>query len=163
MRLITRTVAFIFSTLIISSSAISIPDHINHLELRASNFSSKNTPETRATWGEYSIDDDYYETWPETGVTREYWLSAEQIMLNPDGYEKEVQVFNGSLPGPTIEADWGDDIVVHIINNLPDNGTSIHWHGIRMLNNTQNDGTPGVTQCPIAPGDTMTYRFKATQ
>lgn len=29
------------------------------------------------------------------------------------------------------------------------------------MNNAQFDGVPGVTQCPIAPGDTFTYRFHA--
>ena len=32
-----------------------------------------------------------------------------------------------------------------------------------MLNNVQNDGVNGVTQCPIAPGDTYTYEFHASQ
>lgn len=82
----------------------------------------ENSANNRTCWGQYDINTDYYEVWPTTGVIREYWLNAEQITLSPDGYETTVQVFNGSLPGPTIEADWGDDIVVHITNNLPDNG-----------------------------------------
>jgi FtsP/CotA-like multicopper oxidase with cupredoxin domain len=60
--------------------------------------------------------------------------------------------------------------------------TAIHWHGIRQLNTNPNDGqssvhfpvhisltnvihpgVPGVTQCPIAPGETLTYQFRATQ
>lgn len=44
------------------------------------------------------------------------------MMLAPDGYEREVQVFNGSLPGPLIEADWGDEVVIHVTNAIPDNG-----------------------------------------
>lgn len=48
-------------------------------------------------------------------------------------------------------------------NNLKDNGTSIHWHGLRQLNTVQMDGVPGVTQCPIAPGESFTYSFRATQ
>lgn len=44
------------------------------------------------------------------------------MTLAPDGYEREVMVFNGSLPGPTIEADWGDEIVIHVTNSLPNNG-----------------------------------------
>lgn len=36
-------------------------------------------------------------------------------------------------------------------------------HGIRMLDTNLADGVPGVTQCPIAPGDTFTYEFKAVQ
>lgn len=41
--------------------------------------------------------------------------------------------------------------------------TGIHWHGIRQLNNNINDGAPGVTECPIAPGHNKTYTFNATQ
>lgn len=82
----------------------------------------QNSATNRTCWGQYDINTDYYEAWPTTGVIREYWLNAEQITLSPDGYETTVQVFNGSLPGPTIEADWGDEIVVHITNSLPDNG-----------------------------------------
>lgn len=43
------------------------------------------------------------------------------------------------------------------------NGTAVHWHGIRQLNTMHMDGVPGITQCPIAPGDSFTYRFKARQ
>lgn len=34
-----------------------------------------NTASTRSEWCDYSIDTDYYETVPDTGVTREYWVS----------------------------------------------------------------------------------------
>lgn len=46
---------------------------------------------------------------------------------------------------------------------MQDNGTGIHWHGIRQLNSCQNDGVPGVTECPIAPGKSRKYVFKCTQ
>lgn len=52
---------------------------------------------------------------------------------------------------------------MHVTNYLPDNGTTIHWHGIRQLHTNAADGVNGVTQCPIANGDTFTYNFKATQ
>jgi FtsP/CotA-like multicopper oxidase with cupredoxin domain len=71
--------------------------------------------------------------------------------------------FNGTIPGPAIIADWGDNLVIHVTNNLEHNGTSIHWHGLRQLGSSEYDGVPGVTQCPIAPGGSMTYRFRATQ
>lgn len=54
-------------------------------------------------------------------------------------------------------------VKIHVTNNLENNGTSIHWHGIRQKGSMEYDGVPGVTQCPIAPGDTMTYEFQATQ
>ncbi|KAK8102589.1 hypothetical protein PG984_015735 [Apiospora sp. TS-2023a] len=123
----------------------------------------ENTATSRCCWGEYSIDTDWLEITPSTGNTREYWLTAEETVMAPDGYQRPVMVFNGSIPGPTIEADWGDNIVVHITNNLKNNGTSIHWHGIHQKGSIPHDGVPGVTQCPIIPGNTMTYRFQATQ
>ncbi len=81
--------------------------------------------------------------------------------MAPDGYSRFVFSFNGTIPGPAIIADWGDNLIIHVTNNLLYNGTSVHWHGMRQLNNTEYDGVPGVTQCPIAPGLSMTYKFRA--
>ncbi|KAL8790922.1 MAG: hypothetical protein Q9213_000347 [Squamulea squamosa] len=67
------------------------------------------------------------------------------------------------MPGPPIIADWGDDLVIHVTNNMQSMGTTVHWHGVRQLDSVQHDGVPGVTQCPIPPGETMTYKYKVTQ
>lgn len=72
-------------------------------------------------------------------------------------------LIDGQLPGPTLEADWGDTIEVTIVNSLQFNGTSIHWHGFRMVGNNINDGVNGVTECPIPPGSQKTYTFRARQ
>lgn len=127
------------------------------------NVSCENTATSRSCWGDYDIDTDYYEVIPDTGVTREYWLVAQETIAAPDGYQRQVYAFNGTVPGPTIMADWGDTIIVHVTNEIPDNGTSVHWHGIRQLGANEYDGVPGVTQCPIAPGASMTYKFRAEQ
>lgn len=121
------------------------------------------TPTSRGCWGKYDIQTNYYATVPDTNATREYWLSVEGGLCAPDGYQRTCMTFNGTIPGPAIIADWGDNVVIHVTNNLRDNGTAVHWHGIRMWNSTEYDGAPGVTQCPIAPGQSMTYRFRATQ
>ena len=82
----------------------------------------------------------------------------------PDGHVKEkVMLIDGVMPGPTLEADWGDTIEVTIVNRLQYNGTSIHWHGLRMVGNNINDGVNGVTECPIPPGSQKTYTFRARQ
>lgn len=75
-------------------------------------------------------------------------------------------MINGQIPGPTIEADWGDDVVVHFTNNLPaesHNGSSLHFHGIQQLDTNSADGTTSISQCPTPPGSTYTYRWTATQ
>ncbi|KAF2263560.1 Cupredoxin [Lojkania enalia] len=39
----------------------------------------------------------------------------------------------------------------------------MHWHGIRQLHTVQMDGVNGITQCPVAEGDTYQYKFKIMQ
>ena len=41
--------------------------------------------------------------------------------------------------------------------NLLDEPTTIHWHGIRNLNDM--DGVPGLTQPAVEPGKSHRYRF----
>ncbi|RDW71747.1 putative Laccase-2 [Coleophoma crateriformis] len=125
--------------------------------------SCDNTATSRDCWGDYSIDTNWYTTTPTTGVTREYWLSVENVTVAPDGYERYAMTFNGTVPGPTLIADWGDELVIHVTNNMKNNGTAIHWHGLRQKGTLEMDGVPGVTQCPIAPGESFTYSFQATQ
>jgi len=61
------------------------------------------------------------------------------------------------------QACWGDEVVIHVTNKMKENGTTIHWHGIRQLNTTEMDGVNGVTQCPIAYDHTFTYKFRLWQ
>ncbi|KAJ0422380.1 extracellular dihydrogeodin oxidase/laccase [Aspergillus carlsbadensis] len=123
-----------------------------------------NSPSNRACWGDgFDISTNYYQEVPDTGVVREYWFNIENTTASPDGVEMPVQLINGSFPGPTIVADWGDTVVVHIVNSLQSNGTGIHFHGIRQNWTDAMDGVPSITQCPIAPGDSYTYRWRAVE
>ncbi|KAM5582676.1 hypothetical protein ABKV19_002884 [Rosa sericea] len=70
-----------------------------------------------------------------------------------------ITAVNGEYPGPTIRAREGDTLVVHVLNQSPYNLT-IHWHGIFQLLSAWADGPAYVTQCPILPGQSYTYRFK---
>ena len=63
--------------------------------------------------------------------------------------------YNGQVPGPTIEANVGDTVVVRLRNSL-DEATTIHWHGIRLP--AAMDGTQ-VVQPVVQPGETFEYRF----
>ncbi|KAL7337621.1 multicopper oxidase-domain-containing protein [Rhodotorula toruloides] len=70
-------------------------------------------------------------------------------------------VVNGQYPGPLIEANNGDTVVVHVTNSL-DEPVTIHWHGLFQNGTIWEDGPSGVTQCPIGPGITYTYDFPIT-
>ncbi|KAF2742401.1 multicopper oxidase [Sporormia fimetaria CBS 119925] len=112
---------------------------------------------------EFNVKTDYEDFVPE-GEERTYNLRLSQMPLTLDGTIKpEAKVFNEVFPGPLIEACWGDTLVVNVKNDLPRNGTTIHWHGIRMLDENHMDGVNGITQCPISEGESMTYRFKLRQ
>jgi FtsP/CotA-like multicopper oxidase with cupredoxin domain len=63
--------------------------------------------------------------------------------------------FNGRVPGPTIEAEAGDTVVVELTNRLRE-PTTVHWHGVRLA--ATMDGTESV-QRAIEAGETFEYRF----
>ncbi|OMP01100.1 Multicopper oxidase, type 1 [Corchorus olitorius] len=76
-----------------------------------------------------------------------------------DCYKKLAVAINGLTPGPTISAEQGDRIIVNVTNNLFMENVAIHWHGIRQRGTPWSDGTDGVSQCAIMPGETYTYEF----
>ncbi|KAK1623122.1 multicopper oxidase [Colletotrichum phormii] len=71
---------------------------------------------------------------------------------------------NGQFPGPLVEANWGDIVEVTVHNNItgPEEGTAMHWHGIHQQGTGLMDGVSGITQCPIVPGGSFTYRWRAS-
>uniref|UniRef100_A0ACD5XUI2 Uncharacterized protein n=1 Tax=Avena sativa TaxID=4498 RepID=A0ACD5XUI2_AVESA len=90
---------------------------------------------------------------------RHYDWDISYQQKSPDCFEKLAVTVNGEAPGPTIYATQGDTIVVTVHNKLETENTAIHWHGIRQIGTPWADGVAGVTQCPILPGETFTYRF----
>jgi hypothetical protein len=89
----------------------------------------------------------------------EYDWQVGYLAAAPDCVEKMVITINGQFPSPTIHAVEGDTLVVKLKNNLPTEGVSIHWHGIRQRGTPFYDGSAFVSQCPINPGETFTYKF----
>ncbi|KAI1421139.1 multicopper oxidase-domain-containing protein [Xylaria sp. FL1777] len=124
------------------------------------------SPSNRACWSPgFDINTDYESKTP-PGIVRNFnWeVTEHDNWTGPDGRVKsKVMLVNNQYPGPTLKADWGDTVVVTIKNSLRLNGTSFHWHGIRQLGTNIQDGTNGVTECPIPPGGSKTYTFKLTQ
>ncbi|WP_437781470.1 multicopper oxidase family protein [Sorangium sp. So ce1097] len=72
------------------------------------------------------------------------------------GLKCEVWGYNGSTPGPTIEAVEGDRLRIYVTNSLPEPST-VHWHGLVLPNGM--DGVAGLNQRPIPPGETYVYEF----
>ncbi|KAL6554837.1 hypothetical protein OROGR_006095 [Orobanche gracilis] len=90
---------------------------------------------------------------------RRYKWEVKYEFKSPDCYKKLAITINSRTPGPSIIAEQGDTIVVELTNNLLTENVAIHWHGIRQIGTPWMDGTEGVAQCPILPGDTFIYNF----
>lgn len=73
-----------------------------------------------------------------------------------EGLRAECWGYNGSTPGPTIEAVEGDRVRIYVTNRLPE-PTTVHWHGIILPSGM--DGVGGLSQPPIEPGVTYRYEF----
>ena len=115
-------------------------------------------------WGTATADSsDSSSNPPDTGVTRSYEWAVSRGFNAADGYNKSVILVNNQFPGPLLEANWGDTIQVTMTNNIqaPGEGLSLHWHGQPQRLSPWYDGVPAVSQCPIAPGSTFTYTFRA--
>lgn len=68
--------------------------------------------------------------------------------------------YNGTTPGPTIEAVEGDRIRILVTNALKEH-TSIHWHGLLLPSGM--DGVGGLSQKQIPPNETYSYEYTLKQ
>lgn len=73
------------------------------------------------------------------------------------GHTAAMYGYNGQHPGPFIQAPQGSTVVVRVTNRI-EAETTVHWHGLRLDN--RFDGVPGLTQPPIAPGESFLYELK---
>ena len=99
--------------------------------------------------------------WRMVDGVKEFHLVAEEVEHEfAPGMKAKVWGYNGSTPGPTIEAIEGDRVRILVTNRLPEH-TSIHWHGILLP--CGMDGVGGLTQPHIKPGETWAYEFTLRQ
>lgn len=99
--------------------------------------------------------------WTMEGEVKVFHLIAEPIRREfAPGFWVNCWGYNGSSPGPTIEAMEGDRVRILVTNHLNE-PTSVHWHGVIVPNGM--DGVAGLTQKAIPPGDTFKYEFTLSQ
>jgi FtsP/CotA-like multicopper oxidase with cupredoxin domain len=122
MQLIKSSLAFAAALLI---SGVSSAPHASPLGKRCTNSATD-----RSCWSDsFDLSTNYYDEVPDTGNTVEVWLELVNTTASLDGVSRDVLLVNGSFPGPTIIADWGDTVIVHLYNGLTNNGTGLHFHG----------------------------------
>ena len=92
---------------------------------------------------------------------KEFRIIAEPVVREfAPGMVVNCWGYNGTSPGPTIEAVEGDRVRLIVTNKLPEH-TTIHWHGLILPNGM--DGVGGLTQSAISPGETYVYEFTLRQ
>ena len=88
-------------------------------------------------------------------------LTPEMVHTVDGSSQRKIILVNGHFPGPTLEVVEGAEVAIKVVNGMEKEGVAIHWHGIHMRHNVWMDGVPYVTQCPIIPRESFTYRFIA--
>lgn len=95
------------------------------------------------------------------GGVKEFHLVAEEFEHEfAPGSKAICWGYNGSTPGPTIEAIEGDRVRIFVTNRLKE-ATTIHWHGLILPSGM--DGVGGLSQPQIGPGETFVYEFTLQQ
>lgn len=93
-------------------------------------------------------------------ATVTYDFNITWVRANPDGiFERPTIGINGKWPLPIMKATKGDTIIVNVDNQLGNQSTTLHFHGLFMNGTTSMDGPASVTQCSIQPGSQFTYNF----
>ncbi|HEX2556557.1 MAG TPA: multicopper oxidase family protein [Microvirga sp.] len=77
--------------------------------------------------------------------------------LRPDAPgEAALWGLDGQVPGPVVRIRQGAELRLRLVNETPA-PLALHWHGLRGPG--AMDGVGGLTQAPVAPGQSFTYRF----
>nr|HRC85933.1 multicopper oxidase domain-containing protein [Thermoanaerobaculia bacterium] len=100
--------------------------------------------------------------WRWDGPVKVFELVAEPVQSRFVPWREPFNTwgYNGSTPGPTIEAVEGDRVRIVLENRLPEE-TAIHWHGLETP--WELEGVPGLQQDPVAPGGRFEVEFTLEQ
>jgi FtsP/CotA-like multicopper oxidase with cupredoxin domain len=91
----------------------------------------------------------------------QYHFRVGATALSLDGRSVPGIAVNGQYPGPEIRLREGSMLRVEVENELLDEPTSIHWHGLLLP--ASMDGVPDVSIFPIAPKRVFVYEYPLLQ
>ncbi|KAI9652234.1 MAG: hypothetical protein M1831_007143 [Alyxoria varia] len=77
--------------------------------------------------------------------------------------EHETVVVNGTSPGPIVRLAAEKTNWVRVYNDMKEDNTTVHWHGLSQRVAPFSDGTPLASQWPIPPGHYFDYELHPTE
>jgi manganese oxidase len=142
------------------------PQQLQQPSRRAPQMTSGPAPSARTQVPQAPTDGSYRpvvtlngssQPWRMNAGVKEFRLVAQPVKREfAPGMVVNAWGYNGSTPGPTIEAVEGERVRIFVNNELPE-WTAVHWHGMPLPNGM--DGVGGLTQPHIPPGKTGVYEF----
>ena len=87
--------------------------------------------------------------------------SEEESIITAAGFHRQLLLINNQFPGPSIVVPLNSQVEITVHNHLLTSVVSLHWHGMIQKNTFYHDGVGHLTQCPIGPMESYTYKFKA--
>ena len=95
--------------------------------------------------------------YPPTGKTKTFSLTVSKFDWEvAPGAIYDAVGYNKAIPGPPIEVDAGDHVVIKLTNTDPDAPHSVHTHIVRFPT-----GSDGVMNGVAKPGETVTVEWDA--
>ncbi|CAD6888361.1 unnamed protein product [Tilletia controversa] len=90
---------------------------------------------------------------------KRFSLTVSERLIWADGNPVRSVLLNNSLPGPEVRVNVGDRVLINVTNALQSDNTTVHIHGMSQRMTPMSDGTPLVSQWPIAPGNWFEYEL----
>ncbi|XP_060559409.1 uncharacterized protein LOC132719624 [Ruditapes philippinarum] len=86
---------------------------------------------------------------------------SERVITTDGVGSRLVIAINGKFPGPRVDVFENQEIEITVVNTFHTDSVTVHFHGIHQKDTPWMDGVAFITQCPILPGQSFVYRFKA--
>ncbi|KAK7743086.1 hypothetical protein SLS62_010719 [Diatrype stigma] len=85
-------------------------------------------------------------------------ISVRNISIG--GINRYSTLINDSLPAPELRLPEGEVVWIRVYNDMTDQNTTIHWHGLAQAASPFSDGTPLASQWPIPPQHFFDYELQ---
>ena len=99
-----------------------------------------------------------HQTWPKQELRVDLPDLIPAVSVHDDDMQDDP-----TLMGPPIHVKEGDRLKLTLHNQVPHTGLSVHLHGFGYNDHFEFDGAVGVSQCPLAEGNSFVYDVQVNE